>query len=361
MATMTKKKKCSVVIELTDEREYRVALSRTLSVLNLNCGGAKDAAAWINTWLKQHGHEKIKIPARGLGDGTITWGCVAKASLDGFPVSDKDINRLREWITKTNNIVEHIEEEQVTPSARTHSIQDSLNEKASGYISELEHAIDTMIELNTYDDGDAMKSSLITEEIGAPVAKRIREWATRTYEYFKSVEQDPDKETKQAHKHINVKKLNKILTKWITELTAHEQQKKANRKPIKRKPKPPAVQVKSLKFMKSVEIEGKNIESVTATSIIGADQLWVLNTKTRKLSVFHANDRTGLQVRGSSIQNYDAATSETKTIGRNMPEVIDRVLTGGKIVLRKLMTEIKAKAVVANGRLNEHCILLRTV
>jgi hypothetical protein len=84
----------------------------------------------------------------------------------------------------------------------------------------------------------------------------------------------------------------------------------------------------------------------------------VFNTKTRKLGVYVAQDGVGLIVRGSSIQNYKTAESISKTL-RKPNDILPKVLSSGKVALRKLMGEINSKGAELNGRINKDIVLLR--
>ena len=96
------------------------------------------------------------------------------------------------------------------------------------------------------------------------------------------------------------------------------------------------------------------------TDIIGVMQLWVYNTKTRKLGVYHAEDAGGLTVKGSSILNFAESKSVQKKLRK--PEVtLPDVLTGGKVFLRNVIDTIKAVESNLNGRINADTILLRIV
>jgi hypothetical protein len=132
--------------------------------------------------------------------------------------------------------------------------------------------------------------------------------------------------------------------------------KSAARKPRKKKPVSFEKKVKNLKFKKD-DTENKLV-SIDPVRIMGAQQLWVYNTKTRKLGVYTAKDDAGLAVKGSSIENYKYSESVSKTL-RKPKDVLSRVLDGGKVVLRKVMGEINSKPVELNGRINKDTILLR--
>ena len=129
-----------------------------------------------------------------------------------------------------------------------------------------------------------------------------------------------------------------------------------------RKPRAVSIdkKIKGLKFQK--EDKKFKIASVNPERIIGASELWTFNTKYKTLTVFRAADRGGLQVKGTSIINYDEANSVTKRTGRKAEYFVERVLNGGKIVLRKLTEEegIGSETPLAN-RINENTILLKIV
>lgn len=339
----------------TDDQEYKIALIKQLTHHNNLIQNQQDAIKWIQLYSGQ------KIEVEKQNSYTTTMGALAALiQSQTLEVRVEDKQRLDKFV-QDNLPAKQVVREDVAPKEKITDIQESILNKAREFIGEMEGAIDLFVETKNFDDHDMIKSALKAENVGQPVAKKIKEWTTSQITYYTDVMETDDKEIQKAHKHIPLKKMVQLLQKWTDELETHELQKKANRKPPKRKPKPPAVQVKSLKYSKSVEMEGKKLESVPAQSIIGAGQLWTLNTKTKKLSVFVANDRQGLQVRGSSIQNYDVEQSETKTIGRNFDYIVDKVVNGGKVALRKLMQEVKAKGTPAKSRLNSDTILLRTL
>jgi hypothetical protein len=89
-------------------------------------------------------------------------------------------------------------------------------------------------------------------------------------------------------------------------------------------------------------------------------QLWVYNTNTRKLGVYHADDGGGLSIKGSSITNFTEHKSVQKTL-RKPAEMLPEVLGCGKVALRSIMPNIRAVEGALTGRLNKDTILLRIV
>jgi hypothetical protein len=76
--------------------------------------------------------------------------------------------------------------------------------------------------------------------------------------------------------------------------------------------------------------------------------------------MLNTDDPKGFSVKGTTVLNIDAQTSIKKTV-RKPEDAIQKVLNGGKVVLKKLMSELKTKPIDVNGRLNDDCILLKAI
>jgi hypothetical protein len=74
--------------------------------------------------------------------------------------------------------------------------------------------------------------------------------------------------------------------------------------------------------------------------------------------VYVSNSPHGFSVKGCTILNYDEATSLAKKI-RKPEEIISKVMTVGKVALRKILPDIKAKEQKLTGRINKDTILLK--
>jgi hypothetical protein len=92
--------------------------------------------------------------------------------------------------------------------------------------------------------------------------------------------------------------------------------------------------------------------------MLGSQEVWMFNTKYKTITVIRAMNHDGIQVKGTSLINYDVESSQTKRTGRKAEHFISRALNGGKVVLRKLMDEMDKETNLAY-RLNENTIILR--
>ena len=116
--------------------------------------------------------------------------------------------------------------------------------------------------------------------------------------------------------------------------------------------------VSKLKFLVSFDELG--LKSISPSDILGASQLWVYNTKTRKLGVYHAEHAGGLAVKGSAITDFVPSKSVQKIL-RKPAEKVPEVLKAGKLALRTFMDDIKTAETGLTGRINADTILLRIV
>ena len=132
---------------------------------------------------------------------------------------------------------------------------------------------------------------------------------------------------------------------------------KVTRKPRVKKAVSKDKVVAKLKFKKTDD--ALKLVSITATEIIGAKELWVYNTKTRKLGRYVADDMTGpLTVKGTAIVGFDEHKSIQKTI-RKPDEKLKEFKNAGKVALRSFLDTINATDTKMNGRINEETILLK--
>ena len=240
------------------------------------------------------------------------------------------------------------------------SIQDRIREKSQECIGELEGQLDDYI-ASDYKIDASPYGIMHTMNIKSVHVSRIVDVFKRRRIEFDAVLNTDDKELKEAYSNFTKPQLKKMIAYFdqvILDCQKVSGESTKSRKPRKRKEKSPDQLVSKVKVC--VEFKELNLKSVDTKQIIGATQLWVYNTKTRKLGVYHAEDAGGFQVKGTSLTNF----SETKSIQKKLrkPEVsLPEVLQAGKVTLRNYLDGIRAVEGVLNGRLNADTILLRVM
>lgn len=238
------------------------------------------------------------------------------------------------------------------------SIQELIEQKAKRFISELDGAVDDYGLDGDHSDFNAyewMTENGVKSAHAGYIADYFRE---RSKELLLALG-GKDKDLVEAYAVLGKARLMN-LTKVIAGIVQDAEKITVNQKNVRKPRKKKSVSVEKIVSklpFKQEDTEFK-VNSVNPVKIIEAQQLWVFNVKTRKLGVYFAENGGGLGVKGSSIVNYNPVTSISKTL-RKPKDILNTVVTGGKITLRKVMDNVNAKPQKLNGRINKDTVLLR--
>ena len=335
------------------ESEY----ARALTWYNIMCTTA-EAREYIETYFKNTGRtsdlKKFKTVPDTWVPMTAAW--IARMIGRGVKVADNSKkfmeNQFRNAID--NHSSEAKEENTEIKPTNVISIQDRIREKANDIIGSVEELIDIGEEFSLYD-------WLKANEIPATYAPRIAAYYAPVLNELIEASEWVNPQLKEGYRHFTKKELDKrilFFNNLIEDAERYADTTKKIRKP--RKPRTVSNEKKLKNFKYQKEDATFKIASVNPEKVIGAQELWTFNTKYKTLTVFRALDRGGLQVKGTSIINYDENNSVTKRTGRKPEYYVDKVLNGGKVALRKLTDEMKNDAPLAY-RINENTILLKVV
>jgi hypothetical protein len=306
--------------------------------------------------------KKLKIDASFvLKSKLATFGFICRILLNGGSLPIKNMI----WFnTEIENIKKELTKKpvDVSPVIKTNviNIQDRIREKASECIGELEGQIDNFI-LSDFKVNVAPYTIFHTMNIKDAQTKFILEWAKRKRTEFDEALNTNDKQIKEGWSNFTksqIKKLIDYCDKIILDCQKVSGESIQSRKPRKRTVKSPDQLTAKMKYM--TEFKELNLTSIKVTDIIGSMMLWVYNTKTRKLGVYHANDAGGLSVKGCGILNFSEIKSIQKKL-RKPEQMLPDMLSGGKVFLKNVMDNIRAVDGKLNGRINCDTILLRVI
>jgi hypothetical protein len=336
-----------------DLLNYKSALSYAFNFYNQD-RDKKDARLYLKTYIKHTGLE-VNIDNVSDSDIILTYGWLARMVLNGNMLLPRHIEDLDSYITTLPLTKEVIKVVDKTPRP---SVRDYMQDKIAEVIGDLEGSIDTFIEEDKEFD---LYNYLQANSIPKPYCKDIEEWARKRGIEFTEVYKTTDDDIKEGYSNISRRKqanLVKMFGAFIVDLERYTQFKKANRKPRVAKAKPPAVQVARIKFKK--EDTELGIKSVNPSEMVGASQVWVYNVKYKRLAAYRSDSVLGIQVKGSTLQNYDPDMSECRSIRR--PEAFLKVLLdASKVKLRKLLSDLTTKGYDVTGRINDECIIVRVI
>ena len=242
------------------------------------------------------------------------------------------------------------------------TIQERVRESAMRMTEEIEDAIDSFQTDPEAFDPKAFKmlNLLKGKEVKAAHARIIKTFYERDLAELEELASGKgDEQLREAYSHRSKKQIRNLITFYQEIMSACDmlaQEAKVNRKPRKTKAVPKEKLVAKLKFMKSNE--PLKLVSVNPTDIIGAVELWVYNTKNRKLGRYVASEFNTLGVKGTSLTGFDEFKSVCKTL-RKPEDKLKEFKAAGKVQLRKFLDDINATDTKMNGRLNEEIILLK--
>jgi hypothetical protein len=336
---------------------------------------AKDLKPKVIEWMKTQGWNSDSIAEfKKTKDNRCsgTMGGLASCLLRGMPEVHAGFNEGRDsakWLEEAINRAiaegkEDFEEEEVTEKKDTAivvSIQDRVREAAYKMTDEIEDAIESFSQDPEAFDPKVFKvlNLLKGKQAKAAHARIIKDWYQRQYEEYLDVQEGKCEQLKEGYSHLNKAQVKKIVAFYHDILSACDmlmQEAKVNKKPRARKTVPAEKIVSKLKYLKTEQT--LKLVSINPVDIIGSKELWIYNTKTRKLGKYVAAEFQELSVKGTTITGYDLNKSVQKTL-RKPEEQMKAFKDAGKVALRKFLEDIKAVDIKLNGRINEETVLLK--
>jgi hypothetical protein len=288
-----------------------------------------------------------------------TLGWLARLVVRGAVISQEHQSRLDQNIDiLINNITLLDQVENLTKEKKPNvvNIQDAIKLKAKEYIGDLEGAIDEFL---ISDKEFSLYADLKSKQIPAPYVSDVKVWADSKLKEFNEVLEGTDSQLTEGYSNFNKRKLKaavKMFEQFVEDCDKYGQFKKANRKVRTTREKPAAQQVKNVKY--KLKDEELGLDSERIIDVVGAAQVWLYNTKTRKLSVYTSESTKGMTVKGTALQNWTPEKSKQKTL-RKPAEQIKALMASGKVKLRTFIDEIKSKEQPVNGRINIDTVILK--
>jgi len=291
----------------------------------------------------------------------ITIGSASKMILNGAPLAhdaEYIVNKLNELLAYGR---EKLANKQVVKDAPKRTVKDHMNDKFSDTMGDLEEMYDVMMEGST----ELPDFVAYFREKNMPQAfcSRIREKYTAQYsELLEGQNKKGDPSIREAYEWMNkaeFKRYDAWYKALFDALTTYGTVKSAVRKVRKARPVSKEKLVKKVKFLQ--KFDELNLVSINPVDVLNATELWVYNTKTRKIGKYVADSSSGvLGIKGSTIIGYDEKLSVAKTL-RKPKEQIKEFQAAGKVALRKFLDNIRAVEIGLTGRLNGDTILLKSV
>lgn len=316
----------------------------------------KDAIKYASEYLKRkHG----LIVGSAIKNKTRTFGFMCRIVSNGGILSEE----MQTWFDKEiQNLKDSPADAPVVEESSKNviNIQDRIREKSSECIGEIEGMIDDLIE-SDFKSNFSPYAVFHKMEIKAAHIRHVLEVFKKRRSEFDQVLNSKDEDLKEGYSNFSKTQLKKLIAfcdEVILDCGKITESSMKNRKPRKRKAKTPDQIVSKVKICQ--EFKELNLKSIDVRTVIGATQLWVYNTKYRKLGCYHANDAGGFIIKGTKILNFNETKSTQKKLRK--PEVtLPEILKASKVTSRNFMEAIRAVESPLNGRLTADIVLLRIV
>jgi hypothetical protein len=346
--------------------EYQSKLMRTLNWY-AHTQDKKKSAEWLAVFLERNPRRAKLAAAVRRGDvwPGSTIGFALRAGRVGLELRFNTLRTILRHIKEAENAVNQDsglapQSEVKEEKKQTFNIQERLAEKTAECAGEIEGRFDDFITSHEF-KGEPKTIELLSQFNVQPAhIKTIIALAERRIREYEEVVSSKDSQVLEAYKHYGKRQLTAVVKWWqqvLADCNSYGIIKKASKAPRKKKAISPEKMVSKLKFMK--EFAELKLKSIEATQILTAQELWVYNTKTRKLGIYVADQYAGaLGVKNSAIVGFDSAASMQKTL-RKPKDQLKEFSATGKPAAKKWFKTVKSVETKLNGRINSETILLK--
>lgn len=367
--------------------------------------------SFVAEWMLKEEYSKEDIKAMKAAPNSalsITAAIIARMDMMGAPRLSKpeadhwlslpgtmgelkcSIDFLKEAVEKyieagKDKVAEKEEEEKEKVNVYVPSIQERIRDQAVEQSEDIDVWLEGWIEdPNSFDPkGFNFKRHFGSKGVTQAHARKLKSFYEDALADYDDLERMPTKgqlakmsehdadmweQLKEGYAHVkkaDIKKLRTAISELMVALDFVIDQAKATRKPRKAKPRSADKVIAKLKFLK---IDEKyKLASINPIDVVGANELWVFNVKSRKLGKYIASsidpkglgrDGTGLSVKGTTIIGFDEKLSVQKTL-RKPDEQLKEFKGAGKVALRKFLEDINTTDTKLNGRCNLDTVLLK--
>jgi hypothetical protein len=338
-------------------------LTRALNWYNY-VADPKDCRAFLVDWFKEYGTKDQLKALSSISDRLIprTYANMARIGMRGFPLTEAQIARIWENISALSTKKIEIEEETVVePVAKAPKI---VKLASSFIVSDVNDEIDNLIiGEDPKNMGQILMPYKMTDKQYADCAEKLQPLLAEYAEVLELRRTDRKTLTDEQKEFVDsfpfsgitiIKKIVQMIEGYINDLKKSYVSKQVA-KVRKKKPKDKTKLVKGIKFLAEDEKFGKSIEPV---NLLNCSEVWVYDTKTRKLSKYYSPVGGGITVKGAALVGYEESMSSCKLL-RKPEDQIPAFQALKKNDLTKWYSSVKSKTANVRPRLTATTLILK--
>ena len=251
--------------------------------------------------------------------------------------------------------------EDPTQPTEKKGVQEHLRDQAAVVANEFDVFIDGFVRdhdgftLINFQPLNAMRKA----QFKAAQARHIKKFYQSDYDEFTQARDKLDDDLVEGYSHLSKKKLKDLIAlydKIFDAVTVLVTTTKAAKKPRKKKAVDLNKLVAKLKYKKEDTTLG--IASIKPLEIVGAQEVWFYNTKTRKIGKIVAKDLGGISVKSTTLINYDVTKSIQKTL-RKPKEQLKEFRKNTAKSMETVFKAVKGVDTKIKSRLSEDTVILK--
>lgn len=353
------------------EKNRTLEMIQGLNWLNYMCDG-KDNRRFLEDWIylrrEETREQDLEILSKSPDKYLVSnFAHLARLYAQGFPLTDEEHSRIWEQVLHAYNRA--LTDAQIAKVEKSPEKSIGVQERMDLQVDDIMEQIDTVIydllkgtakSANAANATSAAKlSSIHYKKLSTALLQRSSELVElQTARANKSSLDDLTAQLIEGYAWVSNRALK--ATVEFLEQCHQNSLRLASEKQVdkvrKKRPVDRAKLVRKLKHLK--ENTELKIKSISAVECLGTNEVWVYNTKTRKLGVYRTEYPNGIMVKGSSFIGIIESKCVQKTLRK--PEIQLAEFTKlGKNQLRKWFEAIKGVELKMKARTNEHTVLLR--
>ena len=359
---------------------YTGEITRGLNWLNYACSG-NEYRGFMEDYIKLKRPETVKEDMallKKVPDKYLSRTCcgMARMAVQGFPFNEVHSKRIWDSVvsafeeSKGQQVLDEqaqaVKDAIKATKAPQPTIQERILDQVRNYLGEV---VDAGIDEIVLTGDTKIRPSLASRGFGEPHYKKIIELVTPEFNEFKealqvkqdkSLKDDNSEQLREGYSHLSIKHM-KTLIAYLDEVCSTAQRLILEKKATRVRKKKPVDRNKLVaKFKHIVEFPELKLKGIKPVDCLGVTDVWVYNSKTKKLGVYRGQYSGCIGIKGNSWVGYSENTSVQKTL-RKPEKQLAEFQALNKNQLKKWFDGIKSVEHRLNGRGNEYSLILRTV
>jgi hypothetical protein len=335
--------------------KYNTELLRGLNWHNY-CASEKDVMKYMEQWIREYRPTSAKndIAAwRAYPDIHSGICALARMQLQGFPLNATHSQKIRDYVMMFTDVMPSAQKTVVGVLSNRPTIQDRIRAQVSSVLAELDGRIDDAFD-GTVPNSNDIAGFILSQNLKSPQLKLVQQYLRKNLAEWYSAYNGEDEQLVEGYAYVGKRNFKKIIDNFseVMSLVSKQETKVKVQRIRKKKPVDKKKLASKIRFM----AEHEGIKSCKPVDIIGANVVWVYDTKKRRLGYYEAESKDSLYVKGTKIYGFSKTCEK---ILRKPEEQLSEISKLRKNQTINWFDGLKAKCKELKGRMTTDILILR--